>query len=383
MNKIKTAKRLDNFEEYIFSKLDKRVKEVELISKRKVLSFGQGNPDYPPSKLYLDKFGEYIKEQNVHFYPGFGANEEFSKALIYWYKKRFNVTLEQSELFPLLGAKDGVSHLPQALLDKDDEVLIPDPGYPAFSDPALMVGAKIVYYDLTEYNNFKISLDQLEKKISDRTKFIWVNFPSNPTGQVATLDELEKIVIFAKKHNILIVYDNAYSEITFDDFIAPSILQVAGAKEIAVELGSFSKTFSFAGFRMGWIVGNSEVIYALAKVKSQIDSGMSIPLQKLGAFALTNFDKDWYRNMIASYEKRRDIIANNLKKMNLDFSIPRGSLYIWTKIPNSAKNCEEFCMQLLKEKQILLTPGTAFGKNGERFVRVSISINIDNIENYF
>lgn len=383
MNKIKTAKRLNNFEEYIFSKLAKRVKEVEVISKRKVLNFGQGNPDYPPSKLYLDKLGEYIKEQNVHFYPGFGANKEFSKGIIHWYKKRFNVTLEQSELFPLLGAKDGVSHLPQALLDEGDEVLIPNPGYPAFSDPALMVGARTVYYDLTENNNFKISLDQLEKKISSRTKFMWVNFPSNPTGQVATLDELEKIVGFAKKHNILVVYDNAYSEITFDGFIAPSILQVAGAQEVAVELGSFSKTFSFAGFRMGWIVGNKEVIQALAKVKSQMDSGMSIPLQKLGAFALTNFDKDWYQNMITSYEKRRDIIANNLKKINLDFSIPKGSLYIWAKIPNSAENCEKFCVQILNDEQILLTPGTAFGKNGERFVRVSISINIDNIKDYF
>ncbi len=383
MSRIRTAKRLNNFNEYVFSKLEKQVKEIEVSSKRKVLNFGPGNPDYPPHKLYLDKFCEFINEQNAHLYPSFGANEEFSNALINWYQKRFNVHLEKSELFPLLGAKDGVSHLPLALLDEGDEVLVPDPGYPAFSDPALLVGAKPIYYNLVEENNFKISLTELEEKLTDRTKFIWVNFPGNPTGQVATLEELEKIVIFAKQHNILIVYDNAYSEITFDGFIAPSILQIDGAKNIAVEIGSFSKTFSFAGFRMGWIVGNNKIIKALAKVKSQMDSGLSGSLQKLGAFALTNYDINWYQDMIASYQQRRDIITNNLKKLGLEFSVPKGSLYIWAKIPSSAKDSEEFCMKILREKQILLTPGSAFGKNGNRYVRVSICINIDNINNYF
>lgn len=383
MSKIKTAGRLNNFGEYVFSKLGKKVKEIELVSGRKVLNFGLGNPDYPPSKLYLDKFCEFINEQNTHLYPGFGANEEFSNALINWYQKRFQVTLEKSQIFPLLGAKDGVSHLPLALLDEGDEVLVPDPGYPAFTDPTLMIGGKVIYYDLLEKNNFKISFSEIEKKVTDKTKFIWVNFPGNPTGQVISLEELEKIVAFAKKHKIIIVYDNAYSEITFDNFIAPSILQIDGAKDVAVELGSFSKTFSFAGFRMGWIVGNKEIIAALAKVKSQMDSGLSTPLQNLGAFALTNTDKDWYQKMITSYQERRQIIAGHLKKLGLQFTLPKGSLYIWAKIPQSAKNAEDYCMQLLKDRQILLTPGTAFGKNGQRYVRVSICVNIDNINKYF
>ncbi|MBU0999783.1 aminotransferase class I/II-fold pyridoxal phosphate-dependent enzyme [Patescibacteria group bacterium] len=383
MNTIKTAKRLNSFSEYIFSKLGKLVKEVELKSKRKVLNFGPGNPDVAPSKLYIDKFCEFINDKDAHLYPGFGPNNDFANALIAWYKKRFNVTLGKSELFPLLGAKDGVSLLPFALLDENDEVLVPDPGYPAFSDPAKMLGAKPIYYDLTQKTDFKISFTQLKTKISDKTKFIWINFPANPTGQVATLKELRKIVEFAKKHNLIIVYDNAYSEITFDNFIAPSILQIKGAKKICVEIGSFSKTFSFAGFRMGWIVGNSEIIQALAKIKSQMNSGLSTPLQKLGAFALTKTDKKWYREMIVNYQKRRDIIAKHLKKLGLKFSKPKGSLYIWAKIPDKANSSEEFCMKLLKEKQILFTPGTAFGENGERFVRISICVNIDNIEKYF
>ncbi len=381
--RIVAAKRLDRIGEYIFSYLAKKIKEVEKKSQKKVLNFGVGNPDIKPSPIYLDKLHEFIKEDNAHLYPGFGANDQFSAAIISWYKKRFGVKLNKDELFPLLGAKEGVSHLPLALLDEGDEVLVPDPGYPAFGDPALMIGAKVIYYNLTEENNFKISLKELEKNVSDKTKFIWVNFPSNPTGQIATVEELQGIVDFAKKYQVLIVFDNAYSEITFDGFIAPSILQIEGSKEVAIEIGSFSKTFSFAGFRMGWMVGNKEVISAFAKLKSQIDSGMSTPLQNLGAFALTNFDQNWHQKMIQIYQQRRQIICTKLKKLGLQFKEPKGGLYIWAKIPESAKDAVSFCMQILEKRQILLTPGSAFGKNGERFVRVSISVNIDEIDKYF
>lgn len=371
---IKTANRLNVFSEYIFSKLQKKVKQVELSSKRTVLDFGAGNPDVKPNPVYINKLDELIKEQQASLYPGFGPNKEFTKALIHWYKRRFNVSLKEDELFPLLGAKDGVSHLPLALLDPGDEVLVPDPGYPAYTDAALMVGGKVAYYNPTR-------LDDL--KNSSKTKFIWVNFPANPTGQVTTIEELKQIVAFAKKHNIIIAFDNAYSEITFDGYIAPSILQIPGAKDIAVELGSFSKTFSFAGFRMGWIVGNSKIIASLAKVKSQMDSGLSTPLQKLGAFALTNSNHKWHQQMIDSYKQRRDIIAKYLKKLGLNFALPQGSLYIWAKIPSTFKDSEQFANYLLEKNQILVTPGTAFGKNGKQFVRVSICTNIDNINNYF
>ena len=270
-----------------------------------------------------------------------------------------------------------------ALLDEGNEFLVPDPGYPAFTGPAKMIGAKPIYYNLSEKNNFKINLIELEQKITTKTKYIWVNFPSNPTGQVAGVEELKEIVDFAKRHKIWLIYDNAYSEITFDGFVAPSILQVIGAKEIAVEIGSFSKMFSFAGFRMGWIVGNNQVIRALSKIKSQIDSGMSKPLQQLGAYSLNHYDQDWHKQMIKSYEKRRNIIVNNLKRIGLKANKNKGSLYLWVRIPDNYKNSDEFSFELLEKKQILLTPGTAFGRNGERFVRISICVNINNIDKYF
>ncbi len=380
--KIQTAKRLKQFPEYIFSRLEKTVKEVEKESKRNVLDFGAGSPDVKPSEQYLNAFVEFIRANDAHKYPGYGAIKEFSDGLIHWYKKRFNVVLTEEELLPLLGAKDGISHLPLAILDEKDEVFLPNPGYPVFSGPLVIFGITPVTYDLTEKNNLKIDLDELEKKVTKKTKCIWVNFPSNPTGQVATLDELKKIVFFAKKYNIILMYDNAYSEITFDGYVAPSILEIPGAKEIAVEIGSFSKTFSFAGYRMGWIVGNKMIIEALAKVKSQIDSGLSIPLQKLGGYALTHFDDESYKNMIEDYQERRNGIAGYLKKLGLHFSLPKGALYIWAKIPDTFKNSEEFCIKILKEKQVLFTPGSAFGSNGKRYVRVSVCVNIDHINEY-
>lgn len=382
MKTIQIAKRLDAFPEYIFSRLAKKVTEVENTSKREVLNLSIGTPDVTPSDRYIDKFIEFIQSTDAHLYPGYGASGDFSTSLIAWYQKRFHLLITNQELLPLLGAKDGISHLPLALLNEGDEVLIPNPGYPAFTGPALMVDARPVYYDLLETNDFKINFSNLKGKISDKTKFIWINFPSNPTGQVATLNELKDMVKFAKQNNIFIVYDNAYSEVTFNGFIAPSILQIDGAKDIAVEIGSFSKTFSFAGFRMGWIVGNKSIIAALAKIKSQMDSGLSLPLQHLGAFALSHYDEDWHNQSITIYEKRREIISAKLAKLGLTFSLPIGAFYIWARIPNSAQNSEKFCMDLLKQKQILLTPGTAFGSNGDRFVRVSICVNTSKIDEY-
>ena len=380
---MKFSNRLNNFSEYIFSVLDKKVIEVEKKTGRKVLSFSTGSPDFPPSTTYVKKLQQFITEPNTHLYPGYGAIPELSEALQSWYKERFFVDIDDNELLPLLGAKDGVSHLPLALLDEGNEFLVPDPGYPAFTGPAKMIGAKPIYYNLSEKNNFKINLIELEQKITTKTKYIWVNFPSNPTGQVAGVEELKEIVDFAKRHKIWLIYDNAYSEITFDGFVAPSILQVIGAKEIAVEIGSFSKMFSFAGFRMGWIVGNNQVIRALSKIKSQIDSGMSKPLQQLGAYSLNHYDQDWHKQMIKSYEKRRNIIVNNLKRIGLKANKNKGSLYLWVRIPDNYKNSDEFSFELLEKKQILLTPGTAFGRNGERFVRISICVNINNIDKYF
>lgn len=377
------SNRLNNFSEYIFFTLAKKTKEIEKKTNRKVFNLSIGSPDFPPSKKLINKLKQFISEPNSHLYPGYGAIAEFSQALINWYKTRFSVNIDENELYPLLGAKDGVNHLTMALVDQGDEVLIPDPGYPAFTGSALLIGAKPIYYDLVEKNNYSIDISKLRKKLTTKTKFIWINFPSNPSGKVADVNGLKDLVDFAKQNNIWIIYDNCYSEITYDGYVAPSILQIKGAKDVAVEINSFSKTFSLAGFRIGWAVGNRKIIKALAKIKSQTDSGMSIPLQKLGAYALDNFDISWHKKMIASYEKRRDILSVNLKKLGLRCKNPKGGLYFWLKIPDNYDDSTEYCFELLENKKILVAPGTAFGKNGEKFVRISFCSDITNINRYF
>ncbi len=372
---MRKTNRLQQFPEYVFSRLAGPVAEVEKISARTVKNFGIGSPDVPPSPVYLEKLNEFLHDGRAHLYPGYRGTKEFNDAVAAWYQNRFNVALEDAEILPLLGAKDGCAHLPLALCDENDDVLVPDPGYPGFAGPALMVGAKPIPYEIG-------SAEDIEKKITGRTAFIWVNFPSNPTGAVATLEQLQQIVAVARKHSVPIVYDNAYSEITFDGYIAPSILEISGAKDIAVELGSFSKTFSFAGYRMGWLVGNRDIVEALQKVKSQADSGMSLPLQRLGAYALINQDKAWHGKMVATYKERRNVIAEKLTKLGLTFELPKGSLYIWAKIPDTAKDSESYVMEVLKEKQVLFAPGSAFGKNGDRYVRVSICVDVSDIDSY-
>lgn len=378
------ADRVINLQEYVFSRLAKEKAKVELESGRKVLDFGAGSPDVKQSDIYIEKHGEFEKLPDAHLYPGYGPIPEFSNGLIQWYQKEFGVRLEVNELYPLMGAKEGIVLLPLVFLNKGDKVLVPNPGYPPFREPAEMFIKNCTSsYNLSEKNEYRIDFSKLKSRVSDKTKFMWVNFPSNPTGQVATKEELEKIIEFARDKNIYIAYDNAYSHITFDGFRAPSILEVEGAKEVAVEIGSFSKTFSFAGDRMGWIAGNKDIIAGLAKIKSQMDSGMSKTLQRKGAYALTNFDSQWYQKTIDTYKNRRDIIAEKLKTLGLEFSLPKGSLYIWARIPDSEESSVAFRKKLLREKQILLTPGSAYGKNGERYVRVSVCVNIDKINDYF
>lgn len=382
MTTIRTSKRLDKIPEYIFSRMNKLIKEVEISSGRKVINLGVGSPDFPPSSKYVEKYAELIKDKHAHLYPGYGANENFSQALIEWYKKRFHINLNSDELFPLLGAKDGTSHIALAILNEGDEALIPDPGYPGFSGPTTLFGATPIYYTLNQGDGFPIDIEEFKRKITSKTKCLWVNFPSNPTGQVATVDDLKPIVQLAKEKNIILIYDNAYSEITFNGFVAPSILEIEGAKDTAVEIGSFSKTFSFAGYRMGWIVGNKDVISALATVKSHIDSGLSTPLQNLAAYALTHPDDVWHEKMIESYQERRDIIAKKLESLGLTFSLPKGGLYIWAKIPDGQPDSEEYVINLLRERQVFVAPGIAFGENGRRFIRASICANIVEIDTY-
>lgn len=380
---MQLAKRLEQFPEYIFASLKKKKVEIEQKTGKKVIDFGIGSPDFPPSEKFLEVLKDAYDDDGVHMYPGFGPTKELTEAIQKFYQKRFGVELNDKEVVQANGGKYIVSHLPMALIDPDDEVLVPDPGYAAYQTNILMAGGKAVPYNLTKKNDFKIDFDELTSKVSSKTRFIWVNFPGNPTGQIAELADLQKIVEFCKQQQIWLVYDNAYADITFGDFKAPSILQVAGAKEVAVELNSLSKSHSFAGFRIGYLAGNEQIIQGFAKLQSQYDSGMSLPLQKVAAYALNNPDSKWHTEMLSSYQERMDIIAEKFETLGLEVHKPQASLYLWIEIPEEFKDSTEYCYYLLEKKNILVAPGLAFGENGRRYIRVSICVNIDSIEDYF
>ncbi|MEK7079502.1 MAG: aminotransferase class I/II-fold pyridoxal phosphate-dependent enzyme [Patescibacteria group bacterium] len=381
MNSFSTARRILSFPEYPFAKIMKMKREIEREKRKPVLDLTIGTPTFPPSKEYVKKLNEYFLMDDAHLYPGFGAIPELEHALITWYGKRFAVTLEKEEIYPLLGGKDGIAHIPLAILDEGDELLVPNPGYPGFIGSTLMIGAIPVDYSVIGLTSSIIS--SIKKKTTAKTKAIWINSPGNPTGLTFSDDELKKLVDFALLRNIILLYDNAYSEITFDNYIAPSILKFAGAKDIAIEIGSLSKTASFAGFRIGWIVGNKKVISAVAKVKSQMDSGLTLPFQKLAAHTLNNFNDTWYKDMLIHYQNNRDILARAFTSLGLDVVKPKGALYLWIRIPDSYKDANEYVTYLLQTYHVLVTPGTAFGAEGERYIRVSISSDISKIKLYF
>jgi len=378
------SKRLNNFPEYVFAMLGRKLKEVEASSGEKVLNLGMGSPDFPPSEKYIKKLQELVTLDKVHMYPGYGPLPEFVEAMQHWYSNRFDVELENNEIYQLNGGKDGLSHLPLAILDEGDDVLVPDPGYTGFTGPLLLYNMNPVPYSLSEENSFIINVQDLNKALTKKTKAVIINYPSNPTGQTIALEALEPVVKWAKKNQVWIIYDNPYSDIVFDGPKSPSILSIPGAKEVTVEMGSFSKTFSLAGDRMGWIVGNSDLIKALAKVKSQTDSGLTKYLQLLGAYALENFDEQWYQSMLKEYQRRAEIIAGKLKEEGMTFAKPKASLYIWAKLPESYQgNSEKFTFDWLENRHILVAPGSAYGNNGEGYVRVSICADVSTIDNYF
>lgn len=353
-----------------------------------VLDLGAGDPDISAPSEYYGKFGDYIWQPTSNRYPGYKAISEFAEGIMHWYKTRFEVYLEENELTPLLGGKDGITHIPPVFLNPLEIVLAPDPGYGSFREAAPYFTGTVISYPLVEDERAPIDLDRLSYGSS--TKFIYVNFPSNPTGQVVDLEFIERLVDWAKRTGIWIVYDNPYSEITFDGYRAPSFLQVKGAKDVGIEIGSASKTLAMQGWRIGWAVGNKEVIAALAKVKSIFDSGLARVWQQIAGWALLNFGElhatsqvNWYGNMIATYESRRDTLLTLLPHVGLTAQRPKGAFYLWAKIPDTFSGSWNYCKWILQEKHILVTPGVAYGSSGDRHVRLSFCRKIDNAEDFF
>ncbi|WP_298394418.1 aminotransferase class I/II-fold pyridoxal phosphate-dependent enzyme [Flavobacterium sp.] len=372
---ITTAKRLETVQEYYFSR---KLKEVrQLMSEGKpIINMGIGSPDLAPHSSVIEAIQNAMFDDQAHEYQSYQGLPDLRKGMANFYANQFKVEFDfNSEILPLMGSKEGIMHIALAFLNEDDEVLIPNPGYPTYASVTELVQAKSVFYDLNEATNWQPDFEKLEQQDLSKVKLMWVNYPHMPSGTNATLELYQKLIAFGKKHQILIVNDNPYSFVLNDNPM--SIFQVDGSKEIALELNSLSKTFNMAGWRVGMVLGNKTLIDAVLKVKSNMDSGMFYGIQK-GAIAALKLGKDWFESQNIIYTKRRNLIFELAKKMHCTFDTNAVGLFVWAKLPTGIAS-EEFIDNLLYEKHIFLTPGTIFGSNGEGYIRFSLCVKEENI----
>ena len=368
---ITKANRLQNVKEYYFST---KLREVAgLVNQGKpIINIAIGNPDLSPSEEVLDAIKSSLSHEKAHGYQSYQGLPLLREAVSKFYKKNYNVALDSSsEVLPLMGSKEGIMHISMAFLNKGDKVLIPNPGYPTYTSVTNLLGAEPIFYDLKGVTNWQPDFEALEKEDLEGVKIMWVNYPHMPTGAPATKELYKKFVDFAVKHNILLVNDNPYSFILNDNPL--SILGVDGAKEVALELNSLSKTFNMAGWRVGMLLGNPELIKTVLQVKSNMDSGMFFGIQQ-GAIVALNSSDDWYDKINSIYSERRNIVWAILDKLNCTYDKNSGGMFVWAKLPE-AISTNECVDDLLYNKNIFITPGNIFGSNGEGYIRLSLCVN--------
>ena len=369
---IKQSDRLNSVEEYYFSKKLREVSNM-IQSGESVINMAIGSPDLFPSIGVIDEIKNSLSDSFAHKYQSYQGLPELRDAIAKFYNKFFGVELNPlNEVLPLMGSKEGIMHISLAFLNPGDEVLIPNPGYPTYLSVTKLVEANPIFYNLSEKNSWFPNLSELENKDLSKVKLMWINYPHMPTGASANLDQFQKLLEFAKTNNILLINDNPYSFILNDDYL--SLLKVKGYKDFVLELNSLSKSFNMSGWRVGMLVGSSDNITKVLKVKSNMDSGMFYGIQK-GAIAALNLDKSWFKDLNKVYLKRRKLIWNIADKLNCSYDKNSKGLFVWAKLPNHIKSSEQYIDTLLKEKKIFIAPGTIFGSNGEGYIRFSLCID--------
>ncbi|MFV8357335.1 aminotransferase class I/II-fold pyridoxal phosphate-dependent enzyme [Flavobacterium sp. XS1P32] len=373
---ITTAKRLNTIEEYYFSSKLREVRQLAAEGKP-IINMGIGSPDLLPSQAVIDAIVDAMQDENAHQYQSYQGLPELREGMADFYAKNYGVALNPvTEILPLMGSKEGIMHISLAFLNEGDHVLIPNPGYPTYTSVTNLVGAVPVYYDLKEGNQWEPDFEALEKLDLTKVKIMWIGYPHMPTGARGSLELFEKLVAFAAKHEILLVNDNPYSFVLNDDPM--SLLQVKGAKDVALELNSLSKTFNMAGWRVGMVLGNANAIDAVLKVKSNMDSGMFYGIQK-GAIEALKSEKAWFDSMNEIYKKRRILTEQLAEKLGCKVYKEGVGLFVWAKLPDGVTSAADFIDTILHEKSIFITPGTIFGSNGEGYIRFALCIKEEKI----
>lgn len=366
---MELAKRLNGIGEYYFSQ---KLREIEEMNKAgaSVINLGIGSPDLPPHPDVIRVLQEESAKPNVHAYQSYKGSPVLRNAIAKWYQQWYNVALNaDTEILPLIGSKEGIMHICMTYLNEGDKVLVPNPGYPTYRSAVTLAGGECIDYELHEANNWQPDFDALEKLPLDKVKLMWVNYPQMPTGQQPDPAVFEKIIAFGKKHNILICHDNPYSFILNDNPV--SLLAVPGAKEVVLELNSLSKSHNMAGWRVGMVCGAAERINEVLRFKSNMDSGMYLPLQLAAAKAL-EVDSSWYETVNEAYKKRRELAYQLLQMTGCVFDKQQVGMFLWARIPESFENGFAFSDHFLYKAHVFLTPGGIFGSAGNGYVRISL-----------
>jgi LL-diaminopimelate aminotransferase len=375
---MKFARRLDQVPPYLFAELERKIsaKAQEGID---VISLGIGDPDLPTPDAIVEAAAAALRDPSTHQYPSNQGSVDFRETAAAFYRDRFGVELDPaSEVIPVLGGKEAVGHVAMVCLDPGDLCLSPEPGYPPYTSGPVFSGAEVHYLPLTEENKFFPDLDQVPDEVARRANLLYLDYPNNPTGAIVPEGAFETAVALARRHDLVVVHDNAYSEITFDGYIAPSFLETPGAKEVGVEIFSLSKGWNMTGWRCGLIAGNADVVERFRQLKSNLDSGLFEAVQRAAVAALTE-ERDFPRRMSEVYARRRDLLVDALGQIGLDVDPPKATPYFWVRVPDGHTS-ESFASLVLEQANVVVSPGPGYGPSGEGFVRLSLTVPDERLE---
>jgi LL-diaminopimelate aminotransferase len=375
---MRTAARIAELPPYLFAEIDHRVAQARARG-ADIISFGIGDPDLPTAPHVVEALVEAARDPSTHRYPSYTGLPDFRAAIAAWYQRRFGVVLDPDiEVQPLVGSKEGIFHLPIAFVDPGAVALVPDPGYPVYETGTILAGGRAVAVPLRADNAFLPDLDALPADVLAAARVLWLNYPSNPTAATATKEFFEQAVEFCLRNDLLLAHDAAYTEVTFDGYVAPSVLEADGALECAVEFHSLSKTYNMTGWRVGWVAGAAVAIEALQRLKTNIDSGIFDAVQRAGIAALEG-PQGYFAGCVERYRIRRDLLCDGLESLGVAVEPPKGSIYVWAAVPGGHSS-GSFATFLLDAADVVVTPGNGYGPSGEGFVRFSITVPDERLE---
>lgn len=375
---MRLSKRLDRIPPYLFAEIDRKVDEAKAKG-LDIINLGIGDPDTPTPAHIIAEMHKAIDDPETHNYPPYQGTQQFRQTCADWMKNRFDVDLNANdEVLALIGSKEGIAHVFLAFVDPGDYTLVPDPGYPVYRNATILAGGTAHLMPINPKNNYLPELDKIPEDVAKKSKLMFLNYPNNPTGAVANLEYFKEVVEFAKKYDILICHDQAYCEMTYDGYIAPSFLQIPGAKEHCIEFFSHSKTYNMTGWRIGWAVGGKEAIKALGTMKNNIDSGAFKAVQRAGIEAL-NAPKEELETLNKMYQGRRDVMINGLRELGWNIEPNKATFYMWLPTPKGMSSVD-FVSVMLEKANIVVPPGTGYGPNGEGFFRIALTVGEERLK---